>query len=275
MEKLLKNFGVECGTKYYRFVRGLYGISWFWEHDVLNSGTTRPVITQGRIILFWSVLKIALVAVLGLSFVQKLDICLLSRPSHTLKGLLNHHILATWYRLLFGLGILDEAGHFLEACRLHPLPLEPCVHGSYSQGLLFAVLTYCNRFIKLARILERVDRNYRKSFVSYSIRWLWQCQNSSTGISILNGKLQQRFIWLCHKGIIFHIHSSVTRLIGSRFRTCLSCRIPRQIILHALLGRHHERTCWSNWRSAFEGRLGLTHYLWFVNLASHLSGGLF
>jgi len=102
--------------------------------------------------LFWSVLKIALVAVLG--FVQKLDVCLLSGPSHTLKGLLNHHILATWYRLVFGLGILDEAGHFLEASRLHPLPLEPRVHRSYSQGLLFAVLTYCNRFIKPARILE-------------------------------------------------------------------------------------------------------------------------
>jgi len=102
--------------------------------------------------LFWSVHKIALVAVLG--FVQKLDICLLSRPSNTLEGLLNHTVLAIWYSLVFGLGILDEVGHFLEPCRLHPLPLKPCVNRSNRQSLLLAILTHCDSSIKLTRILE-------------------------------------------------------------------------------------------------------------------------
>ena len=103
--------------------------------------------------MFWSVHKIALVAVLR--FVQQLDVRLLSRPSDTLKGLLNHHVLATWCAfVVFGLSILYEAGHFLEACRLFPLPLKPRVDRSHSQGLLLAVLTDRDSFIKLTRILE-------------------------------------------------------------------------------------------------------------------------
>lgn len=77
-----------------------------------------------------------------------------------MEGLLDHHVLTRWRSLVFGLTTLDEAGDFLKASRLHPLAIESGIDRSHGQGLLAAVLTKVNSFVKFTRIFEGVDRNY-------------------------------------------------------------------------------------------------------------------
>lgn len=72
MVKEFHHFGVERGAKHHRLVRRLNGICRLGQHNIFDSGTTRPVITQGRKILLWGVLKFTLVT--HLCLIEQFDV---------------------------------------------------------------------------------------------------------------------------------------------------------------------------------------------------------